>query len=606
MRQLPRLPVLLAVAALVLATPGSAMPDAAGDSFRSAAAALARGDGIAAEADLRRAAQAGASRTELAAAMGEALIIQGQFGKAREWLGPGQFGKDQQAYGWRLLAMLERIQGNLPAAGQALDRGLAAAPRDPLLWVEVGRLRYIGGEQLQAIDAAEHALAVGPENVRALEFRAQLLRDSGGPLAALPLYERALRLAPSDLELLGGYAAVLGEAGRTRDMLAVTRQMLALDGANSQAFFLQAVLAARAGNVALGRAMLNRIGTRMDGMPAALLLAGALELEAGNANAAAERLAALVDVQPANRSARLLLARALYESGDHRQLFARFGDEAGRADATPYLLSLLGRALEDRGERLAAAPLLDRAAAATDQGLLPVFGPPAVDLAAGWAANPAAPGWAVSYARALLAQGNLDAAGSTAERFLDLRPGSADALGLAGDMALARGVPQQALELYTRSARVRYPAQMLPRIAGAYARLGQAGAVQPLAAQYLAAFPRSRIALRMAANQAALAGDWTGARAILGNLVLRGGGADWRLLCDLSLAQLRSGDAKAASQTARRAWQLQPASALTSQAYGMALAELGDDPALARQMLEQARRVGGDNPLLTEARKKLK
>lgn len=598
--------LLLAAAALALGAPGMAMPAGAAQSFNAAKTALARGDGIAAEADLQRAAKAGASRTELAAAMGEALIAQGELAEAREWLGPGQFAKGDEAYGWRMLAMLERLQGNLPAAGKALDLGLAGSPKDPLLWVEVGRLRYIGGEQLQAIDAAERALAVDPENIRALELRAQLLRDAAGPLAALPLYEKALGLAPKDLDLLGGYAAVLGEAGRAAEMLAVTRRMLAQNATSRQAFFLQAVLAARAGNVDLGRAMLNRVGDKLDGMPAALLVAGTLELEAGNANVAVGKLAALVDRQPANRPARLLLARALYESGDHNQLFARFGAEADRGDASPYLLGLLGRSLEDRGDRLGAAQLLDRAAAVNDQALRPIFAPPAGELAAGFAANPASPGWAVPYARALLAADNLAGASNAAQRFLDLRPGSADALGLAGDMALARGAAQQALDLYTRSAKVRFPAQMLPRIAGAYERLGQGGAVQPLAAQYLAAFPRSRIALRLAANQAALGGDWAGARAILENLVQRGGGADWRLLCDLSFAQLRSGDATAASDNARQAWLVQPASALTNQAYGMALAEAGGEAGQARQLLEAARRIGGDNPLLAAARKKLK
>ena len=599
--------LLLAVAALTLGAPGRAMPDGAQESYKRAVANLAKGDGIGAEADLQRAASAGATRTELAAAMGEALIAQGELDRAREWLGPGQFAKNDAAYGWRMLALLERLQGNLPAAGRALDRGLAAAPRDPLLWIEIGRLRYVGGEQLQAIDAAERALANGPENPRTLEFRAQLLRDAMGPTAALPLYEKALEIAPEDLDLLGGYAAALGESGRANDMLRVTRRMLAKDARNPQAFYLQAVLAARAGNVALGRAMINRAAESLGTMPAALLLSGTLELEAGNANAAVLRLASLAAQQPANRSAQLLLARALYDAGDYNQLFARFGGEAQRSDASPYLLTLLGRALEDRGDRLGAAALLDRAAQAANPGVLPIgAGGTAGELAARWSANPGARGTVIPYVRSQLIAGNLPAAASAAQRFLDQHPGSADALALIGDVELSQGAPQLALQHYMLSSRVRFPAQLLPRIALAYDRLGQGGAVQPLLAQYLAMFPRNRTAQRMAASQAARAGDWNVANALLRNLVVRGGGRDWRLLADLSLAQMRSGDARAAIRSARRAWELQPASALTAQAYGMALAEAGSEPERARQLLEAARRAGGDNPLLAEARKKLK
>ena len=59
------------------------------------------------------------------------------------------------------------------------------APRDPLVWVEIGRLRYAGGEQVQAIAASARALEIGPDNIRALEFRAQLLRDAQGRVLLL-------------------------------------------------------------------------------------------------------------------------------------------------------------------------------------------------------------------------------------------------------------------------------------------------------------------------------------------------------------------------------------------------------------------------------------
>ena len=109
-----------------------------------------------------------------------------------------------------LYRLLERLSGNLPAAGQAYDKALTYAPNDPLLWVDIGRLRYIGGEQLQAIDASQRALAAGPEEPRALEFRAQLLRDAAGWEAALPVYEQALEQAPNDLSLLGGQVRLMG------------------------------------------------------------------------------------------------------------------------------------------------------------------------------------------------------------------------------------------------------------------------------------------------------------------------------------------------------------------------------------------------------------
>lgn len=599
--------LVLAVALLAAgAPPLGAVPDAARGDLDRARAALARGDGIAAEADLRRAEAAGAVRRDLAVDMGEALIQQGQRRKAREWLQGGDFAKGEEARGWRLLALLERLDGNLPAAGRALDRALATGANDPLLWVEIGRLRYQGGEHLLAVEAADRALLAGPEDPRALEFKAQLLRDSGGDTAAIALLERALAAAPDDLLLLGGYAASLGEQGRASEMLAVTRKMLALDPDNAQAFFLQAVLAARAGRIDLARAMLNRVGRKLDNVPAALLLNGVLELEAGNANVAAQYLLRLADRQGANQRAQLLLARALYQSGDYQQLFARFGGMAARGDAPPYLLSLLGRAREEQGDRAGAADLLNRAAYAPPPQVLPQFepAPPGV-LAPRFAEAPGAPGVAVPYVRSLLASGNPAGAGAAAARFLERRPGSVEALGVLGDVEVLGGQPLAALPHYEAAATIRFPDRLALRYAIALEQAGRPGQVPPLVGRYLTMVPGSRLMARVSANLALSAQDWPRARLLLESLRLRGGGRDARLLADLSLAQLRSGDTNAALASAEQAWRIAPASPFVVTARALALAHAGRDPDLARQLIEQARKTGGDNPLLAEARKKL-
>ncbi len=599
--------IALSLALAALAAPLLAGPEGAQADLTKARAALARGDGIAAEADLKRALASGAIKADIAADMGEALIQQGQRGKAREWLAPAQFGPAQAGRGWRLLGMLERLDGNLAASGAAYDRAMALTPNDPQMWVEIGRLRYQGGEHLLAIDAADRALAAGPDNPRALEFKAQLVRDAEGDAAALPLFEQALEASPNDLLLLGGYAASLGELGRASEMLVVTRKMIALDPRQPQAFYLQAVLAARAGNIDLARAMLNRTGDSLAAVPAAILLNGALELEAGNANAAAQQLTKLADLQPANQRVQGLLARALYETGDYQQLFARFGALAGRADASPYLLGILGRALEDQGDRIAAAPLLDRAAGAAAPDLIGGFesGSPG-DLAAAWTANQLSPGRSARYVRSLLLAGDRAGASRVAGRFVELRPGSAEALGLMGDTELLAGQSGAAVERYSVSAKVRFNDQLALRLAIALGQAGRGGQVSGLVAGYLALYPGSRLIARIAGNQALAEQDWPRAAIILENLRLRGGNRDAGLLADLSIAQLRSGDAEAALQSAERACQLAPASPFSALARALALSALYRDPDLARQLVDQVAKTAPLNPLLAEARRKLR
>ena len=246
----------------------------AADLVARARGEIARGDGIAAEVHLRQALDKGAARQAVAAYMGQALIDQDALRRAGDWLRPGMFTRQTAPQGFRALARLERLEGNLPAAGAAYDRVLALTPKDPTLWVEIAQLRYAGGEHMLALDAVNYAFQLDPANVRVLELRGQIARDQDGLVAALPWFRKALAGAPDDISVLGEYAATLGELGRAREMLALTRKMLKLDPGNARAFYLQAVLAARADKTELARRLLNRVGDRMDGVPAATLLEG--------------------------------------------------------------------------------------------------------------------------------------------------------------------------------------------------------------------------------------------------------------------------------------------------------------------------------------------
>jgi tetratricopeptide (TPR) repeat protein len=503
--------------------------------------------------------------------MGEALIAQKQLDKAHDWLAPGQFDQDTQARGFRTLAQLAQMQGDLAAAGSAYDRVITLTPKDPTLWVEIARLRYAGGEHMLALDAASYAQELDPNNVRVLELRGQLVRDQHGLVAALPWFETALARDPKDASVLAEYAATLGDLGRAKDMLAATRKLLAIDPGNPRAFYLQAVLAARAGKFELARGLLNRTRDRLDGMPAAKLLEGVLELQTGNYVLASEAFEELVREQPGNQRARLLLIRALYLSGEYRQLVIRFADDADAPDASPYLLTVLARSYEALGDRKLAAPLLDRAAAA---GTRTVYRPTV-------SADP------------------------EAEQVRIDNPGNFDSQANAGDAQLALGNGAAALERYRLAARIRMPENLMLRMVAAHWLIGQNGEAKALLETYLAENPRSDAAGRLAARYAADGGDWQRARLLLGNLVANGADRDVRVLSELAVVQLRSGDAEAAEATARQAYRIQRSSPLAAEVWGLGLATTKQRPYAARSLLAKAARFLGNSPLIAEARQQL-
>lgn len=552
---------------------------------RDARAAIGRGDGIDAEMKLRAAMLQGAPRQDVAAYMGEAYLAQDNRDKARQWLGGHDFSQATAASGWRALATLEMRDGNLPASGRAYDQVLQRTPEDPTLWVDIGRLRYAGGQHALAIDAARRALQLGPRNVRVLEFAGQLVRDRYGLAAALPWFEQALMIDKDDVPVLLEYAATLGDMGRNAEMLTVTRRVLQLKPKNPRAYYLQAVLAARAGKLDVARGLLVRTRGKLDALPGVMLLQGVTELAAGNYSASAEALERLLQLRPDDRRARDLLAQAIYRSGEFRYATLRFGPDLAREDASPYLLTTVARAYEALGDRARAAALLDRATRPTS-ALLRI--------------DPQG-----SRIGAMLAQGQAHGAESLAETDRARDPGFYDTSALAGDVQLALGNAAGAQARYADAAEIRMPESLFQRRFEAFIlahdRLGAATLVDA----FLGENPASRAGLRAAAWLALGSGETSRARAILVWLRDNGGQRDVQLLSDLAVLEAGTGDAGEGDVNAAAAYRLQRASPTATQAYGYSAARQGADGARARALLDKARAMVGNSPVIAAAYKAL-
>lgn len=551
-----------------------------------AAKALARGDGIDAEAKLKAALVRGATGPDVSAMMGQALMAQGRRDRARPWLVPGRFSPATAAVGWRTLGLLERLDGNLPASGRAYDRALAIIPKDASLWVEIGHLRYAGGEHRLAIDAAEHALALDPGSVRALEFRGQLVRDRYGLLAAIPWFEQAIMRDPKDVSVLLEYAATLGELGHATECLTITRRVLQLSPKNPRAYYLQAALAARAGNYDLARRLLIRTKGKLDSQPGVQMLRGVVEIAAGNPSAAAEALEAVLHTLPDNRHARDLLARAIGMGRQYRYATLRFAEDIASDEASPYVLTMVARAWEALGDRQRAGELLDRAARPS-VAALHILGD-------------------AGRIGELLELGQTGAAQGAAEAARRSDPGFYDAQALAGDVQLALGHGAEAQARYVLATEIRMSESLFQRRFAAYAMARDLRGGRELVEGYLRQNPTSRPALRAAAQLSIGEGDLGRARAILSWLRDNGGESDVQLLSDLAMAQAGTGDLEAAQGSALAAYRLQRASPLATQALGYSYAMLDSQPGAARALLDKAQAIAGNTPLIADARKRLR
>lgn len=526
----------------------------------AARAALVEGDGIAAQARLREARSEGASDDDVRALMGEALLAQGDLAKAREWLAPARFTPSTRALGFRMLGRLELRARRLPEAGRAFDKALAEAPRDPGLWTDIARLRYTGGEQAQAIEAADRALVFGPASTEALAFRALLIRNQSGLAASLPWFDAALGRVPRDASIRADKAATLADLGHYAAALAEVRAVQKANPADPRSLYLQAAIAARGGRPALARRILQRGKGKLRDVPGAMLLTAALELDAGNANVAVELSDRLLRYQPDNLLAQHILARAMARSGEPRLVIVRFAPLARRTDAAPYLLTVVGRAYEELGQKKEAIELLRRATAAPAPALRPL--PAGADLPVLASRYPDAPrqaNEAVPYIRALLALGDTATADVIARKLLSGNLGAPDAHLIAGDAEMARSRPAAALPHYQVAAAIRFGESELLRLDRSLRALGRGRDADLLTFAFAAENPQNLAAARMLANIRARGAQWDQSAALLEWIGARSGGRDPRLLADLAFARLRQQRTDEARRLALRAARLQPA-----------------------------------------------
>ena len=463
-------------------------------------------------------------------------------------------------------------------------------------WTALGRDRLGSADQLGAIEAADRALQMDANNVRAIELRGELVRSQFGLVAALIWFERGLQIDPDNVSLLEEYGATLGEAGRYRDMLRVARRIISLDSRNSRAFYMQAVLAARAGDYALAKRILPLAGDAFNEIPGPMLLDAICEFELGNYNRSVDKLQRLVSMQPDNLTVRTLLAQAMYRAGNALDALDIIRPIAERGDADSYSLMLAARAFEASDQR-------DRAGGAIDDSMQSAIRPvmafaEQVTLTGAAAEARRSPDDArvvVPYIRALMVTGNLDEAFAEAARLQAANMGVADAHLLVGDVEVSRGRLTEAVVAFEQARAISFDEPVMLRLVDALSRSGDGVRAGRTLAEYLAFNPTSLAALRIAGYRVLDAGDWKQATTILERVRARIGYNDYILLANLARAYSGAGRHDIAVAEAAMAYRIAPANIMVTHVYGQVLLQSGKRPKAAVELLEKAAIMMPDN-----------
>jgi Tfp pilus assembly protein PilF len=76
------------------------------------------------------------------------------------------------------LSQSQRKKGDLPGAATSLDRALRIEPSNPLIWIEMGRLRMDQRNYPQAEAMGRKAISMAPGDTRTQSSAWQLIADS--------------------------------------------------------------------------------------------------------------------------------------------------------------------------------------------------------------------------------------------------------------------------------------------------------------------------------------------------------------------------------------------------------------------------------------------
>jgi cellulose synthase operon protein C len=558
---------------------------------------LALGDGVAAEAAIARAISEGVPEASLQHLALNAWLLQGQADRVLAQPLDNKLLPVSRGFALRVRGRAAMALGDYEGAAKEFDAALKFAPNSSLLWSDIGRFRMQGGNIAGAVDAAARAVALNQRNVEALMLTGELARGQFGLMAAIPWFERVLDIDRGNIEAMLQMAATLGDAGHARAMLAMTRKVLAADPDNAQAWYLQAVLAARAYKPELARSLLYRTGGRLDGLPGVMLLKAVLAMQENNSEQAIAQLEDLVAVQPDNLRARRLLGTAMWRAGDARSAIAVLGRMAQRPDADSYTLSVIGRAYEDAGDRASAARYLERAS-------LPMKGEPvpfemAGDLArmaAAQVGNPDDANVAVPRIAAIISSGQASEGLAQAQQLQARNPGAPAAHMLVGDALMALNRPQDAAVAYARAANIRFSEPVALRFIAALKASGQGAGALRVLDLFLSQNPRSVAGLLLASDHLMATAQWDAAIGVLEGLRVRLGNSDATILNNLGWAWFSKGNATKAVEFSSAAYAIAPANPAVVNSYGWILFKTGQDKPGGLALLAKAVAIAPGHP----------
>ena len=303
---------------------------------------LAAGEMPAAEAELRRALDAGYDQAAVLPLLAQAMLAQGQAALLLQQFGQTELSDPQANADLKAqLAAAAADTGNIPQAQAFID---SARPRavDPMaLEIQQVRLTALRGDLNLALSQVDAVLAAKPDNAMALALRGDLLSRSGPHMdltAAVASWRKSLAAKPDSPSVHASVLAVLSAQNDWAGAETQWRELQKVAPRHVQTMYYEGLIEAQKGNFARARELSQVLLRRVGGDVRVLMLAGRAEFKLGGTAQAESLFARAMQIAPTLPAPRLALAQVVLRDG---QTERALGVLKPLIDANPPVLDAL-------------------------------------------------------------------------------------------------------------------------------------------------------------------------------------------------------------------------------------------------------------------------
>ncbi len=330
-------------------------------------ALLASRQPVAAEVAFQEALKLGVNRAEVLVPLAQALAAQG---KRQQVVNEPLFAREGLPDAVKGLLLLEVAAaysdlGQNREALKTIDEARALDPAAVDTWLAEVPVRVRSKQLNEALVAADRALERNPSLAEAHYLKGSVLHVRGQLPAALAAYDKAIAINPDHSEARLARAGIAVDQLRNADAARDIDEMLKRNTIEPRGYYLQAVLAERAGNPKAARDALNRVTALLDPQPVefyrfrpqVLILGGLAHHGLGQYEKAKPYLELVQRDQPGSPVVKLLGQIHLAEGNVDRAILA-FDGYLRAFPGDPQALMLLANAHMSQGRHGRASQIL--------------------------------------------------------------------------------------------------------------------------------------------------------------------------------------------------------------------------------------------------------